>query len=221
VRCDGREGICGNCERLGFSCSFALAASPEQGDDAAQASSPEARPERRRVSKACDGCREQKVRCSGDTPQCTACKRRQLDCHYPSETRKRVRPVKRPKRPIHDEADEDVESSRAPSPPQVPQMATPISPQPSIVGTVVNDAHEERGPADLEIRNLLFVPLVHSILIVVGYGDADIQTVHPSKMHRRQTHQNWSTSSSMLFTSYPRTPFSTGLRPGKNGWTAR
>lgn len=173
------------------------------------------------MSKACDSCREQKVRCSGDAPQCTSCKRRQLDCHYPSESRKRVRNVKRSKRPFHDEADEDVESPGASSPSQVPQIPTPISPQPSIIGAVANDAHEERGPADLEIRNLLSVLLVTPSLLVLGYGNADMQTVYRRKRQRRRIHQNWSTSSSTLSTSYPRTPFSTGQRPGRNGLTGR
>lgn len=195
VRCDGREGICGNCERLGFACSLSLAASPEHADDGAQGSSPEARPERRRVSKACDGCREQKVRCSGDTPQCTACKRRQLDCHYPLETRKRVRTVKRTKRPLHDEADDEVESPRTPSPPQVMQIPTPISPQPSVVGTVANDAHEERGPADLAIRNLLIpdqdAAPPDSPELVDFFFDVVYQLPSYAFLYRPKTRQKW------------------------------
>lgn len=128
VRCDGRADICGNCERLSFACSFSHAATPEQASDdpKSPASAALARPERRRASKACDGCREQKVRCSGDTPQCLACKRRRVDCRYPPTSRKSLR-AKAPKGAQVD----DAENSRSPAASSPAQLATPVSPQPS------------------------------------------------------------------------------------------
>ncbi|KAG2226650.1 hypothetical protein INT45_000997 [Circinella minor] len=48
---------------------------------------------RQRVSKACDQCRRKKVKCDGDTPQCSNCRSVGLECKY-NETNKKRGPPK-------------------------------------------------------------------------------------------------------------------------------
>lgn len=112
VRCDGRRGEkgCGDCQRLKFDCSF-VAAPPSTptiagshfhaSDGASGSGSGSALPspttslgteaarvvERRRTSKACTHCRQQKVRCSGGTP-CIACKKKGVACAYGTDRRR-------------------------------------------------------------------------------------------------------------------------------------
>ena len=80
VRCDGRRGICTNCERLGFGCSYDENVGVEvvhgEGNGAA-ISVP-----RRRVRQACMNCHARKARCSGAMPSCDRCRAQGLDCVY-------------------------------------------------------------------------------------------------------------------------------------------
>ncbi|KAL3467306.1 hypothetical protein BJX64DRAFT_283630 [Aspergillus heterothallicus] len=81
VRCDRRQDVCGNCDRLQFDCSF------RSSSVAAKCSPPSATlslpPERRRGSRACLACRRSKARCSGELPACRTCHQRQRECLYP------------------------------------------------------------------------------------------------------------------------------------------
>lgn len=79
VRCDGREGVCHNCDRLGFECSFQQAAGRLSGERYAVKS-----PERRRRMQACNHCHLKKTRCHGEQPRCSNCVRRGRECVYPA-----------------------------------------------------------------------------------------------------------------------------------------
>jgi hypothetical protein len=77
VKCLIGDGTsCANCERLGFTCSFAES-SPQGDGDSAQVSLP-----RRRVRLACINCHSRKARCSGETPTCARCQSQGIDCVY-------------------------------------------------------------------------------------------------------------------------------------------
>lgn len=78
VRCDGRRDICQNCERLGFTCSFQDAASPNADSDSITALSLP----RRRVRLACTNCHSRKARCTGESPRCARCQSQGIDCIY-------------------------------------------------------------------------------------------------------------------------------------------
>jgi poly [ADP-ribose] polymerase len=80
VRCDGRRGICTNCERLGFSCSYDENVGVEvvQGEGNGVAISVP----RRRVRQACQNCHARKARCSGSMPSCDRCRAQRLECVY-------------------------------------------------------------------------------------------------------------------------------------------
>ncbi|KAF3763971.1 hypothetical protein M406DRAFT_51556, partial [Cryphonectria parasitica EP155] len=104
VRCDGRHGDkgCGDCERLKFACSFVVGepTTPTTvygfADSSTSLPSPALEAgrivERRRNSKACSNCRQQKVRCSGGAP-CLACRKRCLPCVYGADGRRTSRAV--------------------------------------------------------------------------------------------------------------------------------
>ncbi|KAI0108978.1 hypothetical protein GGR51DRAFT_116645 [Nemania sp. FL0031] len=77
VRCDGREGLCHNCERLGFECSFQQHPSKSPGRYALKS------PERRRRMQACIPCHFKKTRCHGEVPRCSNCVRKGRECTYP------------------------------------------------------------------------------------------------------------------------------------------
>lgn len=78
VRCDGAVPCCRTCERLRFQCSF-------QNDGTQPVSGYTPRlPPKCRGTKACLECRAQKIRCSGDTPRCSNCQRRNRQCSYAS-----------------------------------------------------------------------------------------------------------------------------------------
>ncbi|KAJ5306067.1 hypothetical protein N7508_005082 [Penicillium antarcticum] len=79
VRCDRRPGNCENCARLEFACSF----SKESGVTSRYNPTKDHPPERRRGNQACTECRQQKSRCSGESPECANCIRRQRRCRYP------------------------------------------------------------------------------------------------------------------------------------------
>ncbi|PSN58853.1 hypothetical protein BS50DRAFT_344050 [Corynespora cassiicola Philippines] len=49
----------------------------------------------RRVSRACTACRNHKIRCSGDTPQCKHCQAKGRDCSYSKSRRDRLKTVLR------------------------------------------------------------------------------------------------------------------------------
>ncbi|KAI1358347.1 hypothetical protein F5Y08DRAFT_333185 [Xylaria arbuscula] len=77
VRCDGREGLCQNCDRLGFECSFQQSPSRPPGRYLKL-------PERRRRMQACIPCHLKKTRCLGEIPSCLNCVRRGRECSYPT-----------------------------------------------------------------------------------------------------------------------------------------
>ncbi|SPO05568.1 uncharacterized protein DNG_08255 [Cephalotrichum gorgonifer] len=79
VRCDKRKDTCGNCARLRLTCSLPLSF-PNPAEDETTGL---AKPRRLRGVRACLACRQKKVRCSGDTPQCTHCGRSGRTCTYP------------------------------------------------------------------------------------------------------------------------------------------
>ncbi|KAH8160100.1 hypothetical protein CIB48_g8145 [Xylaria polymorpha] len=78
VRCDGREGLCQNCDRLGFECSFQQSPSRSPGRYALKS------PERRRRMQACIPCHLKKTRCYGELPRCSNCVRKARECTYPA-----------------------------------------------------------------------------------------------------------------------------------------
>ena len=80
VRCDGRRGICSNCERLGFGCSYdeTVAVEVVAGDGGGAAIAVP----RRRVRQACQNCHARKARCSGSVPSCDRCRAQGLECVY-------------------------------------------------------------------------------------------------------------------------------------------
>ncbi|KAI0517088.1 hypothetical protein F5B22DRAFT_636031 [Xylaria bambusicola] len=77
VRCDGREGLCQNCDRLGFACSFQQSPSRPPGRYLKL-------PERRRRLQACIPCHLKKTRCLGEIPSCLNCTRKGRECVYPT-----------------------------------------------------------------------------------------------------------------------------------------
>ncbi|KAI1174449.1 fungal-specific transcription factor domain-containing protein [Nemania sp. FL0916] len=81
VRCDGREGACHNCERLGFECSF------QQSPSKSPVRYALIPPERRRRMQACIPCHTNKTRCHGETPRCSNCVRKGRECTYPASRR--------------------------------------------------------------------------------------------------------------------------------------
>ncbi|KAH8682720.1 fungal-specific transcription factor domain-containing protein [Xylariales sp. PMI_506] len=89
VKCDGRQTVCGNCERLEFECSFQQSPGGSGGGGGGGSSSYATKlPERRRRMQACLGCRSKKIRCLGELPECSNCAKKGLACAYP-EPRKR------------------------------------------------------------------------------------------------------------------------------------
>lgn len=79
VRCDGRRGICTNCERLGFGCSYDENVAIEVVDSTGHTS---ISVPRRRVRQACLSCHAKKAKCSGQMPKCDRCRVQGLDCVY-------------------------------------------------------------------------------------------------------------------------------------------
>lgn len=79
VRCDGRRGICTNCERLGFACSYDENVAIEVVDSTGTTS---ISVPRRRVRQACLSCHAKKARCSGQMPKCDRCRVQGLECVY-------------------------------------------------------------------------------------------------------------------------------------------
>lgn len=104
VRCDGKrsEKGCGDCERLRFDCSFVagpptpttIRTTTTTAESVGSLPSPTIEAgrvvERRRTSKACTHCRQQKVRCLGGAP-CLACKKKGLTCVYGTDRRRSSR----------------------------------------------------------------------------------------------------------------------------------
>ncbi|KAE8365758.1 hypothetical protein BDV27DRAFT_144218 [Aspergillus caelatus] len=80
VRCDRSVLGCKTCERLEFQCSFQRDASRAVGQYVPRL------PPKRRGATACLECRAMKVRCSGATPRCQNCHRRDRQCTYPSSS---------------------------------------------------------------------------------------------------------------------------------------
>ena len=79
VRCDGRRGICTNCERLGFACSYDENVAIEVVDSPGGTS---ISVPRRRVRQACLSCHSKKARCSGQVPKCDRCRVQGIECVY-------------------------------------------------------------------------------------------------------------------------------------------
>ncbi|CAK7231299.1 hypothetical protein SBRCBS47491_007882 [Sporothrix bragantina] len=80
VRCDGAQPSCATCTRLRLACSFA-----SRADGAANRTVGAVElPPKYRSSLACLRCRSRKIRCSGDTPECAECVRRNQPCAYAS-----------------------------------------------------------------------------------------------------------------------------------------
>ncbi|ORY70304.1 fungal-specific transcription factor domain-containing protein [Pseudomassariella vexata] len=77
VRCDGRQDVCRNCERLKFECSFQQTPEKSSGQYVHKL------PERRRRMQACLSCRSAKMKCLGEMPECSNCVRKGLVCSYP------------------------------------------------------------------------------------------------------------------------------------------
>ena len=46
-------------------------------------------PARRRVERACEGCRERKIKCEGQKPACAQCATSGVDCVYPPSRREK------------------------------------------------------------------------------------------------------------------------------------
>ncbi|KAI0976854.1 hypothetical protein F4678DRAFT_456133 [Xylaria arbuscula] len=112
VRCDGRDGLCQNCDRLGFECSFQQ--SPDRSPGRYLQS-----PERRRRMQACIPCHIKKTRCHGEVPSCFNCVRKGRECTYPP-TRKQGTAA------ITPAATPDEEAS-SPTPAQeAPRQETPV-----------------------------------------------------------------------------------------------
>lgn len=82
VRCDGREGLCQNCQRLGFECSFQRSPGKSSGRFGLKS------PERRRRMQACILCHAKKTRCHGELPRCSNCVRKGRECIYPAARKK-------------------------------------------------------------------------------------------------------------------------------------
>ncbi|OPB37509.1 Zn2Cys6 transcriptional regulator [Trichoderma guizhouense] len=80
VRCNGARPCCGNCQRLGFPCSY-----DDADVDAWSMSLP-----RRRVKQACLSCHSRKARCSGHLPSCERCRVQGIECVY--RPNKRAKP---------------------------------------------------------------------------------------------------------------------------------
>ncbi|KAI0428687.1 hypothetical protein F5Y09DRAFT_279215 [Xylaria sp. FL1042] len=82
VRCasTGRDVPCASCERLGLACSLTGLGDEGGGEVRGPQSG---RPRRLRGSRACTACRRKKVRCSGTSPSCLSCQRRNRPCEYP------------------------------------------------------------------------------------------------------------------------------------------
>ncbi|KAH7067374.1 fungal-specific transcription factor domain-containing protein [Paraphoma chrysanthemicola] len=76
VRCRGGPSRCDACTRLGYQCSMDTSITSTSGQ------SPEHKTIRKRGIRACDACRSQKSRCSGDNPICLRCRQLNINCHY-------------------------------------------------------------------------------------------------------------------------------------------
>ncbi|GAW17461.1 hypothetical protein ANO14919_069180 [Xylariales sp. No.14919] len=83
VRCTsaGNGTACAGCERLGLACSLV---SDNEGNRNVRGPPPHplGRPRRLRGPRACIACRRKKVRCSGTSPSCSGCLRRNRPCVY-------------------------------------------------------------------------------------------------------------------------------------------
>ncbi|KAH6664750.1 hypothetical protein F5X68DRAFT_265809 [Plectosphaerella plurivora] len=87
VGCDGRRASCGNCERLGFSCSYSYLTSSTTTTSESLCA-PSLHVPRRRGQQACTACRRRKIRCDGHLPGCGRCSRMGLGCVYNSLRRR-------------------------------------------------------------------------------------------------------------------------------------
>ncbi|KAH6870652.1 fungal-specific transcription factor domain-containing protein [Alternaria rosae] len=76
VRCEGGPVSCDACKRLGFQCSLGLATTPIADVGNLPVAS------RKRGTRACDACRSQRSRCTGETPSCRRCRELNIPCNY-------------------------------------------------------------------------------------------------------------------------------------------
>ncbi|SPQ24965.1 a4c9294c-b8ae-4710-824c-1013a23cc333 [Thermothielavioides terrestris] len=113
VRCDGKRGICTNCQRLGFACSYdgnvGVEVVPGESRGAA-ISVP-----RRRVRQACENCHARKARCNGAVV-CDRCRAQGLECVYRPGKRSLPLTVPRPAAPLADPIAAPAPAAAAPSP---------------------------------------------------------------------------------------------------------
>ncbi|KAI1823023.1 hypothetical protein F4861DRAFT_353737 [Xylaria intraflava] len=136
VRCDGREGLCQNCSRLGFECSFQKVSSESsQGRYA-----PKLPPSRRRM-QACAPCHLKKTRCRGELPRCSSCVRSGRDCIYPTT-------VRRQNVPPSTSTSASIPTTTAAAVPADDRSSDPGRETPAQQMTVVND--ESPAPASAE-----------------------------------------------------------------------
>ncbi|KAL4781739.1 fungal-specific transcription factor domain-containing protein [Aspergillus varians] len=73
VKCDERPNCCANCERLQLECSGYGRSTVRRSDTHGRA---------RRTYRSCTDCRLGRVKCSGEQPACSRCRKRRLRCHY-------------------------------------------------------------------------------------------------------------------------------------------
>jgi hypothetical protein len=84
VKCDERPNGCLNCERLQLDCV-------QNGGVSTAAKRPNTSYEpvvgikRKRTFRSCVPCRDSKVKCSGERPNCTRCQQRRTTCIYDAE----------------------------------------------------------------------------------------------------------------------------------------
>ncbi|VUC23420.1 unnamed protein product [Clonostachys rosea] len=85
VKCqrESSSGGCLDCQRLSFDCSFVSNATSSVALE-------------RKRNRACNECRSQKTKCSGDLPCCNGCKKRAKECVYPTPSKDRSSPGGRP-----------------------------------------------------------------------------------------------------------------------------
>ncbi|KAE8336581.1 hypothetical protein BDV24DRAFT_168151 [Aspergillus arachidicola] len=145
VRCDGSVPCCKTCERLQFHCSFQRDTSQPVGQYVPRL------PPKRRGAKACLECRAMKVRCSGATPRCHNCHRRDRQCTYPSSTGPtspaltRVGELPSPTTSASDTIASDGRTVSQSSP-SIPIPSGPSSPSNEVVSSLLRDYFDRLYP---------------------------------------------------------------------------
>lgn len=89
VKCDEKPGICANCERLHLECQKSdgtKIAPPTTSRRLSDLPLGEVGTKRKRTFRSCAQCRASKARCSGQKPECSRCRQRQVDCVYDEDS---------------------------------------------------------------------------------------------------------------------------------------